>query len=382
MKKDSNKQHLMISITIILFLIITISSTGIFLFHARPYESSIDPSEAENIPPSLVLSTIILGGFRGVLTDILWLRLSVLQDKGKYLELLQLADWITILQPRNIEIWQFHAWNLAYNISVMIPDAAERWRWVRSGIELLQNHGLLYNPESAGICHSIGWMYQHKIGTPMDACHLYYKKLLASDMSKITDQDGHINYLILTNQIAKGNNEFIQIIERYNLKPHIMKKMEEEFHALDWRLPETHAIYWAWRGLITAKDNDLITCHRMILQCLSEIFRSGKLIFDADANKYERKPDIDRINIALKQYEKIIQKYPLEGMFAGKRTLLTDASRIFYNAKRNQEAIQFFNQFNSMLPEKLRFTNFEHFISSPPGTYFVEPPGYNSENEN
>ena len=41
-----------------------------------------------------------LGGFRGLLADILWIRAISLQEQGKYFELVQLADWIQKLQPK------------------------------------------------------------------------------------------------------------------------------------------------------------------------------------------------------------------------------------------------------------------------------------------
>ncbi len=84
----------------------------------------------DNAPPIVVFSTVILGGFRGIIADVLWLRISYLQEQGRIFELVQLADWVTKLEPRNTEIWAFHAWNMAYNVSVMMQDDADRWRWV------------------------------------------------------------------------------------------------------------------------------------------------------------------------------------------------------------------------------------------------------------
>ena len=106
----------------------------------------------ENAPPLLAFTTVALGGFRGLLADILWLRASHLQERGDYVEVAQLSDWIAELEPRCTEIWGFHAWNMAYNISVMLPDPQDRWRWVRNGIELLRQKGLVYNPGAPGLC--------------------------------------------------------------------------------------------------------------------------------------------------------------------------------------------------------------------------------------
>src|SRR5690606_13788077 len=53
----------------------------------------------ENAPPVLAFTTKALGGFRGLIANALWIRASELQEEGKYFEMVQLADWITKLQP-------------------------------------------------------------------------------------------------------------------------------------------------------------------------------------------------------------------------------------------------------------------------------------------
>src|SRR5262245_64587108 len=50
-------------------------------------------------PPVLVFTTVALGGFRGLIANALWVRAMDLQDEGKFFEKVQLADWITKLQP-------------------------------------------------------------------------------------------------------------------------------------------------------------------------------------------------------------------------------------------------------------------------------------------
>ena len=59
----------------------------------------------ENAPPVLAFTTVALGGFRGLISNALWLRAGDLQDEGKYFEMVQLADWITKLQPRFVQVW-------------------------------------------------------------------------------------------------------------------------------------------------------------------------------------------------------------------------------------------------------------------------------------
>ncbi len=75
----------------------------------------------ENAPPSLAFATVAMGAFRGLVVDILWMRADKLKEEGQFFDARQLAEWITTLQPRFPAVWEFQAWNMAYNISVAIP---------------------------------------------------------------------------------------------------------------------------------------------------------------------------------------------------------------------------------------------------------------------
>ena len=110
----------------------------------------------QDAPPLVVFTTVALGGFRGLLADFLWLRVSYLQDEGRYVELVQLSDWITKMEPQCTEIWAFHAWNMAYNVSVMMPNDEDRWRWVRNGLQLLRDEGIQYNPGDPQLYWELG----------------------------------------------------------------------------------------------------------------------------------------------------------------------------------------------------------------------------------
>ena len=109
----------------------------------------------ENAPPSLVFATVAMGAFRGLVVDILWMRADKLKEEGQFFDAKQLAQWITKLQPRFAAVWEFHAWNMAYNISVAIPASQpdQRWQWVRNGYELLRDEGIPTNPKSIQLYH-------------------------------------------------------------------------------------------------------------------------------------------------------------------------------------------------------------------------------------
>ena len=135
----------------------------------------------ENAPPSLAFATVAMGAFRGLVVDILWMRADKLKEEGQFFDARQLAEWITTLQPRFGAVWEFHAWNMAYNISVAIPASQpeERFRWVRNGYELLRDKGIPLNPKSTQLYRELARIFQHKMGGVSDDCHKYYKLRLA-----------------------------------------------------------------------------------------------------------------------------------------------------------------------------------------------------------
>ena len=153
----------------------------------------------ENAPPSLAFATVALGAFRGLIVDVLWIRADQLKEDGKFFDAKQLAEWITLLQPRFASVWDFQAWNMAYNISVTIPATRpqERWQWVRNGYELLRDKGIVLNPTNIDLYRSLAWIFQHKIGNVMDDCHKYYKLQLYYAMKPLLGPETQEYYIKL-----------------------------------------------------------------------------------------------------------------------------------------------------------------------------------------
>src|SRR5215475_9371602 len=139
----------------------------------------------KNAPPVLAFTTVALGGFRGLISNALWIRATDLQDDDKFFEMAQLADWITKLEPNFVQVWLVQAWNMAYNISVKFKDYPDRWRWVKRGFELLRDEGLQYNPNEVLIYRELGWIFQHKMGQNLDDASLHYKQMWANEMAVV-----------------------------------------------------------------------------------------------------------------------------------------------------------------------------------------------------
>jgi len=196
----------------------------------------------ENAPPVLAFTTVALGGFRGLISNALWIRANDLQDQDKFFEMAQLADWITKLEPHFVQVWLVQAWNMAYNISVKFKDFDDRWRWVRKGIVLLRDDGLRFNPNETLIYRELAWFFQHKMGANLDDAHMVYKQQWANEMAKVfaTNTPNVSELISPQTEDQKGRAQLP--LDTYKMDPAFMKEVDERFGPLEWRLPEAHAI--------------------------------------------------------------------------------------------------------------------------------------------
>ncbi len=167
--------------------------------------SSVVP---ENAPPSLVFATVAMGAFRGLVVDILWMRADKLKEDGQFFDARQLAEWITTLQPRFAAVWEFNAWNMAYNISVAIPASQpeQRWRWVKNGYELLRDKGIPLNPKAISLYREMGRIFQHKMGGVSDDAHKYYKLQLAEEIGPLLESPD--------NGLGRDDNAYFEALIR------------------------------------------------------------------------------------------------------------------------------------------------------------------------
>ena len=172
-----------------------------------------------------------LGGLRSIAAEVVWFRADRLQDEGRYVEMSQLASVLTFLEPHTPEVWSYAAWNLAYNISIMMPDAESRWRWVEAAITLLRDEGLRLNPGSRELIQELAWLFELKIGLDIDSAAETYRRLWRE---KVED--------------VKGRGAWDEL----GMDPSVMAKIEQATGFDDWGDPFLHAIYWAAQGDLRA----------------------------------------------------------------------------------------------------------------------------------
>jgi hypothetical protein len=371
-----------------------------------------DTEPLENAPPLVAFTTVALGGFRGLVADVLWLRSQRMQELGNYFETVQLASWITKLQPRFTAASAFLAWNMSYNVSVTFTRPEDRWRWVQRGIELLRDEALVYNPSDPELFQQLGWIYQHKLGKDLDDANRYYKTQMAWEMIRVFGplanrwdiiSRGALTPAKLEGRLGTENYaEFLKVIGRkgwtfadferefrasadgripqdvgealmkmrvpdsdayaevdvclrhrwlryhYRLKPEIIYEITQVVGDLDWRLPQAHAIYWAYRGRQEwSKSEDsfkALQCDRMIFQSLNDAFQTGRLVIYnvEDTQVLEMRPNLAVADSCRRAYESALGEHEDSSVRGAYINFMVDAVVYLYKFGQRSKAAAYF----------------------------------------
>lgn len=237
-------------------------------------------------PPGVRFISVALGGLRGLFADILWVRAADLQSEGRFFEVAQLSEWITKLEPRYAEVWAYHAWNMAYNITAVVPDPADRWHWIKNGMRLLRDEGIPANPANPRLYWELGWLFHDKAGGRWDDATPFYRIAWAGEITRLLG-GGFADYALIDRD-EKASRALAMV----GLKVDVMKALDQDYGPLDWRLPETHAIYWGYRGKAFA-SRDALWCERLVWMGLTETVKGGALLFRPERQCYQRGPRLD-----------------------------------------------------------------------------------------
>jgi hypothetical protein len=317
----------------------------------------------KNAPPLLAFTTVALGGFRGLISNFLWIRANNLQQEDKFFEMVQLANWITDLEPHFAQVWAYQAWNMAWNISVKFSDFSDRWRWVQRGIELLRDDALRYNPNDTLIYFNLSWIFQSKMGQNLDDANQYYKAQWAGEMMPFFGPNGTNLDELLNPKTPEAQARIKLLREKYQIDPVFAKKVDDEWGPLDWRTSEAQAIYWAALGLKKGKENPtkvdpslLIKLRRSIYQSMLQAFYHGRLVINPFDKTYNFYPDLDLIPKVNDVYETMYAEEPStgqkEGIQTSQRNFLGEAVYFLYEDNRVAEAAKWFRYLCQKYPDQ------------------------------
>ena len=140
-----------------------------------------------------MMKLFLLGGFRGIVADILWLRAEEQKKDHDWDRLKTTVELITKLQPHFLSIWTFQGWNLAYNVSVEWDAPEDKYTWIKEGIKFLEE-GVAKNRRSPDLIWDTAWTYYHKMGFSDESIilrRLFYDDEDVAFRTYLDPADGH-----------------------------------------------------------------------------------------------------------------------------------------------------------------------------------------------
>ena len=284
----------------------------------RELQLNWSPARAEGLPPDIAITSAALGTFRGLAVNFLWLRAVRLHEEGRFHEAMQLSDWITTLQPRFPRVWEFHAWNMAYNLSSASHDPEQRWVWVNAGIRLLRDRGIQHNPHSLGLYRELAWLYFHKIGRYHDSANLFYKTRLAEHWQEIlgAPPDGSPEAYGAWLEGRLGVDSVAERVRNEEgMDPEFMLTLARAYGPLDWRHSSSHALYWVQLGRRRSEESvrgpELFVSReadRLVFHALRALTHEGRITFEPESGYFSTSPDSRFVASFEKALEEVVDR--------------------------------------------------------------------------
>jgi hypothetical protein len=141
-------------------------------------EFNLAQAELGEIDPASETMKLSTLGLRGVAANILWGWANYYKKVQDWDKLEMTVNQIIRLQPNFVEVWDFQAHNLSYNVSVEFDDYRMRYQWVKKGIEFLIL-GTHYNRDEPGLLSQLGWFTGQKLGRADE--HKQFRRLFRDD---------------------------------------------------------------------------------------------------------------------------------------------------------------------------------------------------------
>lgn len=131
-------------------------------------ENGLAQAQLGEIDPASATMKFATLGMRPIAVAWLWDRANHYKKIKDWSKLEATVEQIIRLQPNDLEVWDFQAHNLSYNVSVEFDDYRYRYVWVKNGISFLVK-GTEYNRDEPGLLNELGWFTGQKIGRSDEA---------------------------------------------------------------------------------------------------------------------------------------------------------------------------------------------------------------------
>lgn len=119
-------------------------------------------SPLQAMEPGVFMGTLLMGPFRSLAVNYLWVKADKMRLQGKFFQEKALLELISRLQPYLPEIWIANGYNQVYNISLSFRDKERQWEWIQSGMKFLKK-GVDLNPQNSDLRFDLAYYAYHRL---------------------------------------------------------------------------------------------------------------------------------------------------------------------------------------------------------------------------
>jgi hypothetical protein len=211
------------------------------------------------------------------------------------------------------------------------------------------------------IFRELAWQFQHKIGANLDDANMFYKMKWAEEMADLFGPEGTNYQSLITPQTETDRTNLFVLTNTFKLDPAFIKLVDEKYGPFDWRLPESHALYWGEKGLNQAKlhpdkvkQDDLIMLRRIVYQSIYQAFKHGRIVVNPFSGRVTLGPNLELVNRVNEVYEQsaVDDASNRDLIEKAQRNFLRDAVYFLYENNRMTEAAKWFKVLGDKFPDK------------------------------
>lgn len=195
-----------------------------------------------------------LTGFREMVAGILWVRADTYFNEGQYDAILPIIRLVTMLDPRQIDVYATGMWHIAYNFTDQQSRSDRRYL---STALALGAEGARNNPQTYELYFETGWLWYHKIDDNYDRAPYWF-----SESQKLEDIPPARKDILINSMIRNG-----QVFEAIDVFERLLADANEEYekdsgHYSNLQIRDTleanfdnHLVRMTQRGNFAAAQN-------------------------------------------------------------------------------------------------------------------------------
>lgn len=161
-----------------------------------------------------------LAGFREMVAGILWVRADTFFDEGNYDAILPIIRLVTMLDPKQIDVYATGMWHIAYNFTD--EQSRSDRRYIPSAIAL-GKEGAKNNDYTYELFFETGWLWYHKIDDDYGQAVKWWEDAATKEDMQVARR----------NILAMAYMRDGKLMEALNHYASLLEEAEEKFEASD-----------------------------------------------------------------------------------------------------------------------------------------------------